>query len=109
MRTYVFENGTIGNTHFVTIPWNATAKAGAMVVANFLLSPEAQARKADPNYWGDPMVLDLTLLDDEQRALFESIDHGIWALPLGEGDVLSEPHASWTKALEEAWVARYSQ
>ena len=109
VRTYVFDDGTIGNTHFVTIPWNATAKAGAMVAANFLLSPEAQARKADPEYWGDPMVLDLSLLDEEQRVLFESIDRGIWSLPLGEGEVLSEPHASWTRALEEAWVARYTQ
>ena len=109
VRTYVFDDGTIGNTHFVTIPWNATAKAAAMVTANFFLSPEAQARKADPEYWGDPMVLDLSLLNEEQRVMFESIDRGIWSLPLGEGKVLSEPHASWTKALEEAWVARYTQ
>lgn len=109
VRTYVFANGTIGNTHFVTIPWNASAKAGSMVVANFLLSPEAQARKADPEFWGDPSVLDMQVLDDEQRALFESIDHGVWALPLGEGRVLSEPHASWANALEQAWIERYGQ
>ena len=108
-RTYVFDDGTIGNTHFATIPWNATARAGAMVAANFLLSPEAQARKADPEYWGDPMVLDLSLMDEEQRVMFESIDRGIWSLPLGEGEVLSEPHASWTRALENAWVARHTQ
>lgn len=80
-----------------------------MVVANFLLSPEAQARKADPEFWGDPSVLDMQVLDDEQRALFESIDHGVWALPLGEGRVLSEPHASWANALEQAWIERYGQ
>ena len=28
-----------------------------MVVADFLLSPEAQARKQDPAVWGDPTVL----------------------------------------------------
>jgi ABC-type uncharacterized transport system YnjBCD substrate-binding protein len=27
------------------------------VTANFLLSPEAQARKQDPKVWGDPTVL----------------------------------------------------
>lgn len=109
VRTYVFDNGTIGNTHFVTIPWNATAAAGAMVVADFFLSAEAQARKADPQYWGDPTVLDLTVLSEEQRNQFEAIDQGVWALPLGEGSVLPEPHASWTAALEQEWIKRYSQ
>src|SRR5262249_55054555 len=44
VRTFVLEGGTIGNTHFVTIPFNAKSKAAAMVVANFLMSPEAQLR-----------------------------------------------------------------
>ena len=54
--------GTIGNTHFVAIPYNSSAKEGAQVVANFLLSPEAQARKLDPTVWGDPTVLGLSLI-----------------------------------------------
>ena len=53
-------DGTIGNTHFVAIPVNARAKAAAQVTANFLLSPEAQARKADLKVWGDPTVLDVS-------------------------------------------------
>src|SRR5262249_10619333 len=57
VRTYVLDGGTIGNTHFVAIPFNASAKEAAMVVANFLLSPEAQLRKQDPSIWGDPTVL----------------------------------------------------
>lgn len=109
VRTYVFDNGTIGNTHFVTIPWNASAKAGAMVMADFLLSPEAQARKADPEFWGEPTVLDMALLDESDRARFNDIDLGVWALPIGSGSVLPEPHASWTAALEEAWIERYGQ
>ncbi len=109
VRTYVFDKGTIGNTHFVSIPWNANAKAGAMVVADFLLSPEAQARKADPEFWGEPTVLDVTLLSDADRALFESVDLGVWALPIGTGKVLPEPHSSWALALEAAWLERYGQ
>ncbi len=107
VRTYVFDEGTIGNTHFVTIPYNAKAKAGAMIVANFLISPEAQARKADPEYWGEPTVLDIAKLDDADRAAFDSVDLGPWALPLGVGTVLPEPHASWTQALEAEWIKRY--
>jgi putative thiamine transport system substrate-binding protein len=48
--------GTIGNTHFVAIPANAKAKAAAQVFANFLMSPEAQAKKNDLKTWGDPTV-----------------------------------------------------
>jgi ABC-type uncharacterized transport system YnjBCD substrate-binding protein len=52
-----FPEGTLGNTHFVAIPFNANAAAGAMVFADFLLSPEAQAHKQDVSVWGDPTVL----------------------------------------------------
>lgn len=46
--SFGFTKGMLGNVHFVTIPANARATAGAQVVANFLLSPAAQQRKADP-------------------------------------------------------------
>jgi putative thiamine transport system substrate-binding protein len=49
--------GAIGNTHFLAIPFNASAKEGAQVLINFMLSPLAQARKADIAVWGDPTVL----------------------------------------------------
>ena len=110
VRTYVFEGGTVGNTHFVSIPYNAQAKAGAMVVANFLISPVAQARKADPTYWGDPTVLDLAKLGAADKTRFEQIDLGKWALPIEDlAHTRSEPHASWTAALEAAWAKRYAQ
>lgn len=109
VRTYVFDNGTIGNTHFVTIPWNASAKAAAMVTADFLISPEAQARKADPEFWGEPTVLAMSTLDESDQALFKKIDLGVWALPIGSGSTLPEPHASWANALEAAWLERYGQ
>lgn len=109
VRTYVFDAGTIGNTHFVTVPYNAKAKAAAMVVANFLLSAEAQARKADPAFWGDPTVLDITSLPAADRALFDAVDLGPWALALGSGSMLPEPHASWAEALERAWLERYGR
>jgi putative thiamine transport system substrate-binding protein len=54
VRSFTFSGGTLGNTHFLAIPYNANAKAAALVVADFMLSPEAQARKQDPAFWGDP-------------------------------------------------------
>ena len=62
-REFVFDEGTIGNNHFVTIPYNSPNKAGAMVVADILLSPEGQLEKADPNVWGDYPVIDINKTD----------------------------------------------
>lgn len=109
VRTFVFDNGTIGNTHFVAIPYNASAKAGALVVADFLLSPAAQARKQDPNVWGDPTVLDIAALDGRDRALFDGLELGVATLsPADLGKVLPEPHPSWMMLVEEAWKKRYA-
>ena len=70
--SFGFSEGMIGNVHFVTIPANANASAAAKVVANFLLSPDAQLRKADPAVWGDPSVLDPQKLPDGQRETLQS-------------------------------------
>lgn len=108
VRSFVFDEGTIGNTHFVAIPFNANAKAGAMVFADFLMSPQAQARKQDPNVWGDPTVLDTDALEGENKALFDSLDLGIATLtPAEMGSTLPEPHPSWMTRIEEAWLSRY--
>ncbi|MCW2309546.1 putative thiamine transport system substrate-binding protein [Rhodobium gokarnense] len=108
VRSFVFTDGTIGNTHFVAIPFNANAKAGALVVANFLMSPEAQAEKQKPEVWGDFTVLDVAGLDAGDRTLFEDIDLGVATLsPADLGTALPEPHPSWMVRLEEAWTERY--
>ena len=110
IRTYVHDQGTIGNTHFVAIPFNSKAREGAMVFANFLLSPEAQARKSDPAIWGDPTVLSTSKLSPEDRQLFERVPLGIATLsPEALGTVILEPHASWVDALEKEWLRRYSR
>jgi putative thiamine transport system substrate-binding protein len=110
IRTYVHENGTIGNSHFVAIPFNAAAREGALVFANFLLSPEAQAHKSDPAIWGDPTVLAMNKLSPKDKQRFLEIQQGVATLSAEElGQVLLEPHPSWVDALEEAWLARYSR
>lgn len=77
----IFEKGTIGNTHFLSIPYNAPNKAGALAVINFILSVEAQSSKYDPNNWGDLPVLDNSRLNDEEKKVFENIKIGEGALP----------------------------
>ncbi len=109
-RVFVFPQGTIGNTHFVAIPYNASNSDGAMVVANFLLSPEAQARKQSSEVWGDDTVLDLDKLTPEQRRLFEALPKGPATLaPDALGPVLPEPHPSWMTKIEAEWLTRYSR
>lgn len=108
VRSFVLDGGTIGNTHFVAIPFNSSNSAGARVFANFLLSPEAQSRKQDPEFWGDPTVLNVAGLPAAEKALFDTLDLGPATLsPEALGPVLPEPHPSWVSALEEAWIARY--
>ncbi|GGB57687.1 ABC transporter substrate-binding protein [Roseibium aquae] len=108
VRSFVLRGGTIGNTHFVAIPYNSSAKEGAMLLANFLLSPLAQARKQDPKIWGDPTVLDIAALPAEDRARFDELDLGIATLsPEDLGATLPEPHPTWVSELEKAWAARY--
>ncbi len=107
-RTFVLEGGTLGNASFVAIPYNATAKAGAMVLANFIMSPEAQARMQDPAVWGLGTVLDLNALSAGDRARFEAIELGVATLPPEAlGPALPEPHPSWMVRLEQDWIARY--
>jgi putative thiamine transport system substrate-binding protein len=109
VRSYILADGTIGNTHFVAIPFNAAHKEGAMVVADFLLSPQAQAKKQDPSGWGDLTVLDVAGLDPADRALFERLPRGIATLPPEAlTPVRPEPHPSWMTAIEAEWLRRFS-
>ncbi|MBJ3813954.1 ABC transporter substrate-binding protein [Shimwellia pseudoproteus] len=100
-QTFGFRGGMIGNVHFVAIPANARAKAAAQVVANYLLSPPAQAAKTDPAVWGDPSVLDAQKVPapwGERLARHQ---------PEEPVAVLGEPNAAWVPLLEQAWLHRY--
>ncbi|HBC3957430.1 ABC transporter substrate-binding protein [Vibrio parahaemolyticus] len=93
-KAYAMDAGALSNIHFLAIPWNANASAGAQVAINFLLSPEAQSRKGNLNIWGDPSVLSSQYLTGSAKNTqqFKSI---------------AEPHPSWQSALEKEWLKRY--
>ena len=108
VRSFVLAEGTIANTHFLAIPFNAANREGAIVAAEFLLSPEAQARKQDVAIWGDPTVLDLDRLAPADQARFAALDLGPATLPPDRlGPALPEPHPSWMVLLERRWTERY--
>ncbi|MGL5304892.1 MAG: ABC transporter substrate-binding protein, partial [Aeromonas veronii] len=96
VEAVAMKKGALTNSHFLAIPFNASARAGAKVVANFLLSPAAQARKADPAYWGDPSVLRSDALPDPAKGQ-----------PALRFKAVAEPHPSWQLKLEAAWAERY--
>jgi putative thiamine transport system substrate-binding protein len=99
--------GTVGNTHFLAIPFNARAKEGAQVAINFLQSPLAQARKADIQLWGDPTVLAVARLPAAEQALFTKAQApGTVTQP---APALPEPHASWVEPIEREWARRHGQ
>ena len=101
------EAGTIGNTHFVAIPVNSKAREAASVVADFLLSPEAQARKADLKIWGDPTVLDAAKLSSDDTKLFAATSAlGSVSLP---GPTILEPDASFVKLVQDSWISHYAR
>lgn len=97
-KTYAFTQGALTNIHFLAIPWNSPTKESALVAINFLMSPEAQARKIDSHYWGDPTILTPQAISKVapkiKSVLFKSIP---------------EPHPSWLTAIEQEWQKRYNK
>jgi putative thiamine transport system substrate-binding protein len=99
--------GTVGNTHFVAIPINSKSSAGAQMVADFLLSPEAQARKADLKTWGDPTVLALSKLSADETKLFSGGE--VAGSVKSPAPAIPEPHGSWVPLIEAAWLEHYGK
>ena len=79
-RPFLLQDGTIANAHFLGIPFNAPNAAGALVIADFLLSPEAQLEKQRPEVWADGTVLDITKLPEEWRTRFQQLESDPHAL-----------------------------
>lgn len=108
IRSYAMSDGSLSNTHFVAIPYNTNHPQAAQLVANFLLSPEAQARKQIPAVWGDKTVLVQSMLSPEQQALFDGKQTHPSALPFDSiTRTVSEPHPSWVDAIMQGWQMRY--
>ncbi|MBB3105834.1 putative thiamine transport system substrate-binding protein [Psychrobacter luti] len=108
IRSYAMSDGSLSNTHFVAIPYNASHPQAAQLVANFLMSPEAQAKKQTSSVWGDKTVLVQSTLNPEQRALFKTNKPHPSALPVDAiKRTVNEPHPSWVDAIMQGWQARY--
>ncbi len=68
---FALYSGTLQNSHYVGIVAGSQHQAAAMVVANFLISPEAQLQKLKPSVWGDGTVLDIAHLSPAWQQRFQ--------------------------------------
>jgi putative spermidine/putrescine transport system substrate-binding protein len=73
-RAYVLRDGTLANAHYLGIAFNAPHPAGAMVVADFLLSPDAQLEKQKPEVWADGTVLARSRLPTDWATKFAVLE-----------------------------------
>ena len=109
-RIFVPSLGSLGNVSFVAIPYNASHKAAAKLVANFLLQPETQAHMQNINILGSFSVLDPTQFNETQAQVFADLPTSEALPTLNDlGPTLLEPHASWSVKLKQQWSQRYSQ
>lgn len=72
-RAYVPDFGTIQNSHYLGITQNSGNKAAALVLANFMVSPQAQYHKMQPPVWGDGTVLNIKTLPEAWQEKFGHI------------------------------------
>ncbi len=105
VRTFVMKDGSIFNTHFTAIPFNAPNKAGAMILADFLISVDAQLSKYHPQTWGDFPALDIQRLTPGERQAFENTDLGEATLGSATLNPVAVPEipAPYLEALEKGW------
>ena len=108
VKSYIHNGGTLANVHFLSIPYNSSSIASAKVFINFLISPEAQLKKQNKDFWGDPSVLSSKKLKPEWKNKFLNLPRGVATLSNEELDLkLEEPHPSWVKVIEDKWIKKY--
>ncbi len=104
-RSYGLQDGTIGNTNYVAIPYNSPNKAAAMVAADYLLSFDAQYEKAKSDVWGAAPAIDVSKLDDDAATRFAALPRhpAVIAPEVLAQKSLPELHPDWISAIEKGW------
>ena len=67
----MFNAGIIADYNYIGIPYNATNKAAALVLANALLEPALQAQMASPKTIGFGLGIDPNRLSSADKAIIE--------------------------------------
>jgi putative spermidine/putrescine transport system substrate-binding protein len=102
-REAVLAGGNIGNNSFLSIPYNAAHKAGALVLANVLQDPQTQLAlyRTQGIYPG----IDLAKVDPGTRAQFAAVPVNPSVLPLAvlTRDVQPELASGYVTRIEADW------
>ena len=103
-QTFVFDNGTIGNTNYMAIGFNSPNKAGAMVVINAIISGEIQLTQYAQ--LRELPVVTTEKLSDAELAAFDEVDLGKGILSQAEllAHRLPEMPASLVPIIEQIWL-----
>jgi putative spermidine/putrescine transport system substrate-binding protein len=105
-RTFVFDEGTIGNYNFLAIPFNATNTAGALVVINEMMSFDQIVEITQT--LGEQFPLSLDRLSAAQRAAVRALPIPVATLSIGElaTHFLPEPDADYLTHFEKDWLEK---
>ena len=103
-QTFVFENGTIGNTNYMAIAYNSPNKAGAMVAINAILSGEIQLTQYAQ--LRELPVVDTAKLSSDELTAFDAVNLGKGILSQAEllSHRLPEMPAKLVPIIEQIWL-----
>jgi putative spermidine/putrescine transport system substrate-binding protein len=108
IKTAVLDTGTIGNTNFLAISFNSSAKAAAMVACNEILDPEVQYQASlGPDKggmdWMTPM--DLTKVSKDWATKFAALPRHPSTLSMKDlnSHKLPEMMSDWLLQIEKDW------
>ena len=107
-RVAAWSDGQIGNTNYVTIPFNSPNKAAAYVVANIINSPLAQYLNAKSLVLDSPAILMSKTPYSSQMRSIPVKTSGISIAKL-QAIVLPEPNGIWLKAIDAGWIKDVQQ
>ncbi|QKS72924.1 ABC transporter substrate-binding protein [Paenalkalicoccus suaedae] len=99
-ETVGLESGSISSTHYLSMPFNSPEPAAALVAVNFMLTPDAQIAKLDPDMWGEGHILDLNALTDQELEAIETLSGPQYVAP---DTALLELDARYVDWIQEGW------
>jgi transcription-repair coupling factor (superfamily II helicase) len=109
VRTLVMADGSLFHLRFLAIPAAAPNKPGAMVLADLVLSPEAQLSKFQPKAWGDFPAVDVSRLPESFQTKIVGTHLGKSSLTFGALGVAAIPEVpgEYGAALDQGWAERF--
>ena len=72
-KAYILKAGSIQNTSYLGIAYNSRNKPAALVVCNYLISPQAQIDRSNINIWGGSPVFDYNKLEKEWQDKYNAL------------------------------------